>query len=71
MATTGATNGVATRSYIRWDAPGVEEIQPNEAEDTREVVKQINCIQRAQYNLHRVCHPLARVVRACTDLAIV
>ncbi|MCJ1298907.1 hypothetical protein MMC08_001698 [Hypocenomyce scalaris] len=41
------------RKYIRWDAEGVEEIQPNEEENIKTVVEQINTIQRAMYNQHR------------------
>jgi len=43
------------RKYIRWDAEGVEKIQPNEAEDIQAVAAQINAIQKAQYNMHRHC----------------
>lgn len=43
------------RKYIRWDAEGVEKLQPNEAEDIQAVADQINAIQRAMYNSHRHC----------------
>lgn len=43
------------RKYIRWDAEGVENIQPNEAEDIQAVADQINAIQKAQWNSHRHC----------------
>lgn len=41
------------RKYIRWDAEGVEKIQPHEEEDIKAVAEQINAIQRAMYNQHR------------------
>lgn len=43
------------RKYIRWDAEGVENIQPNEAEDIQAVADMINVIQKAQWNSHRHC----------------
>ncbi|KAI9873338.1 MAG: hypothetical protein M1830_000518 [Pleopsidium flavum] len=43
------------RKYIRWDAEGVENIQPNEAEDIQAVADMINAIQKAQWNSHRHC----------------
>jgi hypothetical protein len=49
----GVTNGIEKSKYIRWDAHGVEEIPPGEAEDVQAVVEQINTIQKAQYNCHR------------------
>lgn len=47
------SNGVATRNYMKWDAPGVESIPPNEAEDIQAVADMINKIQHAQFNCHR------------------
>lgn len=44
------------RKYIHWQAEGVENIQPNEAEDIQTVADQINAIQKAQYNMHRHCY---------------
>jgi hypothetical protein len=46
---------LSDRKYIRWDAPGVEKIPPNEQEDIQEVVKMINHMQRAQFNKGRHC----------------
>lgn len=48
-----ATNGVASRNYIRWDTPGVEKIPEGEAEDIQAVADMINVMQRAQFNKHR------------------
>jgi len=44
------------RTYIRWNAKGVEEIPPNEEEDIKKVAEQINDIQRAMWNVHRHCY---------------
>jgi len=55
MATNGTneSNGVESRKYIRWDAAGVENVPPGEAEDIQEVADMINTIQKAMYNKHR------------------
>ncbi|KAL9084190.1 MAG: hypothetical protein Q9165_008176 [Trypethelium subeluteriae] len=52
----GTPENLGKRSYIRWDAKGVEEKPPNEDENIQAVADQINTIQKAQYNLHRHCY---------------
>lgn len=44
---------LASRNYIHWDAPGVENPPPNEAEDIQAVAELINTMQKMQYNSHR------------------
>jgi hypothetical protein len=39
--------------YVRWDAPGVEKIQPNEQEDINAVADQINLVQKVMWNKAR------------------
>ncbi|EOD47921.1 putative catalase protein [Neofusicoccum parvum] len=41
---------LARRNYVRWDADGVEQIPPNEAEDIQAVADMINKIQRTHFN---------------------
>ena len=48
-----ASTGMATRNYIKWDAPGVEKISEGEAEGIQAVADMINTIQKVQYNKHR------------------
>lgn len=62
----GHSNGVASRNYMKWDAPGVESIPPNEAEDIQAVVEMINKIQHAQYNSHR--HMFGGKLSTCRPL---
>ncbi|KAH7061455.1 catalase-like domain-containing protein [Macrophomina phaseolina] len=47
---------LARRNYIRWDAEGVEEVPPNEAQDIQAVADMINEIQRAHWNNTRHCY---------------
>lgn len=59
--TNGHTNGVSLsdlekRNYIRWDSKGVEVVPDDEEEDIKAVAEQINCIQKAQWNIHRHCY---------------
>lgn len=49
-------DAMVDRKYIHWQSEGVENIQPNEAEDIQAVADQINAIQKAQYNMHRHCY---------------
>lgn len=42
------------RAYIKY-SPDLEKIPDGEAEDIQAVAKQLNDIQRAQYNVHRHC----------------
>ena len=44
------------RKYIRWDAPDVEKIAPNEAADIQRVADQFNDIQRSFFNKTRHCY---------------
>ncbi|KAF2732428.1 heme-dependent catalase [Polyplosphaeria fusca] len=44
---------VDTSKYVRWDAPGVEKLPPNEEEDINAVADQINLIQKAHWNKTR------------------
>jgi hypothetical protein len=46
-----ASNGVATRNYIGWDAEGVEKVLRGESE----VADMINTIQKAQFNSIGTC----------------
>ncbi|KAG4432911.1 hypothetical protein IFR05_011604 [Cadophora sp. M221] len=41
--------------YIKWDAPGVEVIQPGEAEKIKEVSDQFNRFQMMNFNEHHHC----------------
>ncbi|PIA92542.1 hypothetical protein CB0940_05119 [Cercospora beticola] len=41
------------RSYLRWDAPGVEDPPPGEQADIEAVAEQINKQQRQQFDHHR------------------
>lgn len=49
-------DAMVNRKCIHWQAKGVEEIPPNEAEGIQTVADQINAIQKAQYNMHRHCY---------------
>jgi len=42
-----------SRTYVRWDAPRVENIPPGEAEDIQAVADMINTMQKTVYNKHR------------------
>lgn len=60
-AKSNGTNGtpiddLSKRNYIRWDAEGVEKIPSGEKEEIDAVAEQINCIQKAQWNMHRHCY---------------
>jgi hypothetical protein len=48
-----ASNGLTSRKYIQWNAPGVEKVPPGEAEDIQAVADMINTMQKAQYNNNR------------------
>lgn len=47
---------LGVRDYIRWNDKGVEEVPEGEAEHIQAVADQINCIQKAQWNVHRHCY---------------
>ncbi|OHE99689.1 hypothetical protein CORC01_05047 [Colletotrichum orchidophilum] len=47
------TEDLSTRAYMRWDATGVEEVPPNEAEDIQAVAELINEGQRRTWNSTR------------------
>lgn len=49
-------DAMASRKYLHWQAEGVENVPPNEAEDIQAVADQINAMQKAQYNMHRHCY---------------
>lgn len=60
-AKTNGENGpsisdMSKRNYIRWDAEGVENVPDGEEDDINAVAEQINCIQKAQWNMHRHCY---------------
>lgn len=60
-ANSNRTNGttladLSKRDYVRWNAEGVEKIPQGEKEDIDAVAEQINCIQKAQWNMHRHCY---------------
>lgn len=46
---------LSKRTYVRWDAPGVEKIPPHEKEDIDTVVEQFNTIQHTFFNKTRHC----------------
>ncbi|KAF4944444.1 hypothetical protein FSARC_14677 [Fusarium sarcochroum] len=46
---------LSNRNYIRWDAKGVEDIPPNEAEDIQNVIAKINETQRRFYEQNGHC----------------
>lgn len=46
---------LSQRTYIRWDAPNVEQVPPNEKEDIEAVIAQFNGIQRTFFNKSRHC----------------
>ena len=52
----GDEDALASRNYIKWDDPSVEQIPEGEEEDIKAVADQINAIQKAQYNVHRHCY---------------
>ncbi|KAF1350847.1 catalase-like domain-containing protein [Delphinella strobiligena] len=58
MSATQVADRLATfsRTYIRWDAEGVEKVPTGEKEEIDAVAEQINCIQKAQWNMHRHCY---------------
>jgi len=51
----GGQNKPAPGKYIRWDAEGVEVIQPGEAEKIQEVSAQFNRFQMMNFNEHMHC----------------
>ncbi|KAF2142610.1 uncharacterized protein K452DRAFT_350914 [Aplosporella prunicola CBS 121167] len=46
---------LASRTYIRWDAEGVEVVPPNEAQDIQATADMINESQRSQWDHTRHC----------------
>lgn len=46
---------LAQRNYIRWDAPGVEEVPPSEAEDIKATTEMFNSIQCHYNKLNNHC----------------
>ncbi|KAI2618353.1 catalase-like domain-containing protein [Hypoxylon sp. NC1633] len=44
------------RKYVPWEAEGVEAIPPQEEEDTKAIITQINEMQQRQYNKTRHCY---------------
>ena len=52
----GENEDMSKRKYIRWDAEGVEKVQPNEAENIQAVADMINKFQKMQWNNHRHCY---------------
>ncbi|KAK9415315.1 putative Catalase-like domain-containing protein [Seiridium unicorne] len=62
-AVNGKANGLnnhhddlGKRNYIRWDIGGIEKVPPGEDESIQAVIKQIDEIQRLQYNKARHCY---------------
>ncbi|KAI1765285.1 hypothetical protein GGR53DRAFT_465475 [Hypoxylon sp. FL1150] len=55
MAGTYQWEDLASRKYVPWEAMGVEKISPDEEEDMKAVIAQINEMQRRQYNKTRHC----------------
>lgn len=47
------TSEVDTSKYIRYDAPGVQNVQPGEAEDIKAAGELINTMQRAHFEKSR------------------
>ncbi|KAI0175992.1 catalase-like domain-containing protein [Hypoxylon sp. FL1284] len=47
---------LTSRKYVPWEADGVENIPPDEEEDTMAVIAQINEMQQRQYNKTRHCY---------------
>jgi hypothetical protein len=41
------------RTYVKWDAPGVEQIQEGEEESIKAACEYINTTQKANYNKQR------------------
>ncbi|KAF4454882.1 heme-dependent catalase [Fusarium austroafricanum] len=46
---------LSKRAYIKWDAKGVEQVPPSEAEDIRSIVDKINDTQRRFYEQNGHC----------------
>jgi hypothetical protein len=51
----GGQNKKAPGTYIKWDADGVETIQPGEKEKIQEVSDQFNRFQMMNFNEHMHC----------------
>jgi hypothetical protein len=51
----GGQNKPAPGKYIKWDAEGVEVMQPGEAEKIQEVSAQFNRFQMMNFNEHMHC----------------
>lgn len=51
-----APNDLSNRKYILWDADGVEKVPPGEEEHIQAVIKQIDEIQKFQFNKARHCY---------------
>jgi hypothetical protein len=51
----GGQDKKAPGTYIKWDAPGVETIQPGEKEKIQEVSDQFNRFQMMNFNEHMHC----------------
>jgi hypothetical protein len=51
----GGQDKAAPGTYIRWDAEGVEEIQPGEHEKIQAVSEQFNRFQMMNFNEHMHC----------------
>ena len=51
----GGQDKKATGSYIKWDAPGVENIPDDEQEKIKEVSAQFNRFQMMNFNEHMHC----------------
>jgi hypothetical protein len=51
----GGQDKKAPGTYIKWDAPGVETIQPDEKEKIQEVSDQFNRFQMMNFNEHMHC----------------
>lgn len=47
--------GSTAPTFIKWDAPGVEEIQPGEKEKIWEVSEQFKRMQMMNFNEHHHC----------------
>ncbi|KAI0146730.1 catalase-like domain-containing protein [Pestalotiopsis sp. NC0098] len=52
----GLEDDLSKKKYVRWDAEGVESIPPDEDEHIQAVLKQVDEIQRFQYNKARHCY---------------